>query len=94
MDEAIKRLVNDYALCKNAKDLTVQLGPIRRGLNRLQGDSATLADAVEVWMDLEAEEALQPHQEAVRRRRSQALGAPHAAANLLDPRRVNKMFLL
>ena len=51
MDEAM-RLVSDYALCKNAKDLTVQLGPIRRGLNRLQGDSATLADAVEVWMDL------------------------------------------
>ena len=61
MDEAIKRLVNDYALSKNIKDLAAQLEPIRVALNKLQSDSATLADAVEVWLDLESNELLQPH---------------------------------
>ena len=85
-DEAVRRIVNDYGLYRNAKDLLVQLEPIRAGLNRLQSDSATISDAAEVWMMLTTNRDLEPHTAAVARRCQQALTPVHAAANLLDPR--------
>ena len=52
----------------------------------MQADTATIADAAEVWMDLVGNEQLQDHAQAVRKRCDQALGPVHAAANMLDPR--------
>ncbi|KAF0312541.1 hypothetical protein FJT64_016721 [Amphibalanus amphitrite] len=74
----------DSVSCSTCQEALLE--SIRQALDTLQSDNATLADAVEVWMDLEANEILPPHRDAVRRRRSQALGTVHAAANLLDPR--------
>ena len=85
-DEAIRRIVNDYALYRSAKDLMEQLQPIRVALDRLQSDSATIADAAEAWMMLANDGSLEPHASAVARRCRQALRPVHAAANLLDPR--------
>ena len=78
--------MNDYNLYSQVKHLIGKLEPIRSSLNMMQTDTATIADAAEVWMDLVGNEELQDHAQEVRKRCAQALGPVHAAANMLDPR--------
>ncbi|KAF0290572.1 hypothetical protein FJT64_011209 [Amphibalanus amphitrite] len=68
------------------QDLVCQLEPIAEGVDRLQSDSATLADTVAVFQDLLDNQALAPHHATLERRKSQAVTSLHLAAYLVHPR--------
>ena len=64
-----------------AKHLQKQLGPISKALDQLQSDSATIADACEVWCGLLKEEELAPLHENSRK----MFQPSHFLSNILHP---------
>ena len=44
IDKNTVKLIKDYNLLKQAKDLSKQLEPVAAALDRLQGDKVTMAD--------------------------------------------------
>lgn len=86
IERDIANLINNYNLYKQCKDLMTQIKPISVGLDKLQRDTATLADACSVWLGLAKEQSLQPHIETVGRRMAQALEPFHFLAYLLHPK--------
>lgn len=85
-DENVVRKINDYALYKNAKDLTEQLRPVACALDKLQSDSTSIADACDIWMDLKSNPKLEPHQSAVSKRFRLAIRVEHLVAYTLHPK--------
>ncbi|KAF0288517.1 Mediator of RNA polymerase II transcription subunit 20 [Amphibalanus amphitrite] len=86
MDETVTQRVNSLGLYRSIQDLVCQLEPIAEGVDRLQSDSATLADTVAVFQDLLDNQALAPHHATLERRKSQAVTSLHLAAYLVHPR--------
>ena len=85
IDSNISRLVNDFNLYKQAKDLFQQLKPVATALDRLQSDKAGLADACHEWLLLMENDNLKLHMSAVRKRFDQAIQAFHFLAYILHP---------
>ena len=85
MDETVTQRVNSLGLYRSVQDLIGQLEPIAAGIDRLQSDSACLADTVAVWQELLECEALVPHHAQLNRRKTQAVTSLHLAAYLVHP---------
>ena len=82
----IRNLIQNVGLANEVKHLNSQLKPISNALDGLQSDSASIADACEVWMDLLQEEDLAPYLKTVEKRFNQAMTPSHFLANILHPR--------
>ena len=85
IEDRIKNLIQNVGLFNEVKSLRQQLSPIADALNKLQGDSATIADACEKWLNLLEVPDLEPCQNKVLQRFKQAVNPAHYLANLLHP---------
>jgi hypothetical protein len=86
LESAIIRKIMDYNLFKNARDLAEQLRPISHAIDICQGDSATLADACNVWINLKNNTLLEPHKKHVSARFHKAVLPEHLVAYTLHPK--------
>jgi len=86
IEKNIVKLIRDYNLLKQAKDLVKQLKPVGDALDHLQGDKVNVADACGSWLDLLSDTNLQPHQRAVKKRFEKAIQPMHYFAYKLHPR--------
>lgn len=93
IDIKIQRLVNDYNLFKQVKDLFQQLQPIAKTLNILQSDDATIADACSEWLKLLHCPELIQHKDLVKKRMDLALEPFHFLACMTDPMHKNQDLL-
>ena len=89
IDTRIQRLVNDYNLFKQVKDLLQQLQPITDAVNNVQSDEATIADACYEWLKLKNCPALKPHTDVISKRMYLALKPFHFLAFMTDPKHRN-----
>ena len=85
IDTRIRNFIYNVGLFNDAKNLQSQLQPIASALDKLQSDSATIADACEVRFDLLQLPDLKPYSERVSHRFRQAMTPDHYLANLLHP---------
>lgn len=83
IDTRIRNLIHNVGLFSEVKNL--QLQPISSALDKLQSDSATIADACEEWLNLLLSPDLEPYSDKVRHRFQQAMTPDHYLANLLHP---------
>jgi hypothetical protein len=86
MDKNIVKLIRDYNLLKQVKDLSKQLRPVADALDHLQGDKVSIADACDTWLTLLADSSLQPHRQAVNARFKLAIQPVHYFAYMLHPK--------
>jgi len=86
LDKNIVKLIRDYNLSKQVKDLSKQLEPVGDALDRLQGDKVSIADACDTWLDLLSNSNLQPHKQAVAARFKLAIQPVHYFAYMLHPK--------
>ena len=86
IDKNIMKLIRDYNLLKQVKDLSKQLKPVATALDRLQGDKVSIADACDTWLDLLSDNNLQPHRNVVRARFKLAIQPVHYFAYMLHPK--------
>jgi len=86
IDKNIMKLIRDYNLLKQVKDLSKQLKPVAIALDRLQGDKVSIADACDTWLDLLSDNNLQPHRKAVEARFKLAIQPVHYFAYMLHPK--------
>ena len=93
IDARIVKLINNVGLLNEAKTLHAQLQPVANALDRLQSDSATIADACEEWLSLLTAHALKPHLTTVMKRFKETVTDNHFLENLLHPRYKAKHFL-
>jgi hypothetical protein len=85
-DSPIAKLINNIGLLNEAKNLHSQLQPIAKALDRLQSDTASIADACEEWLVLLQQDELKTHLTTVTKRFKEAVTEFHYLANLLHPR--------
>lgn len=76
----------NFFLHKQAKDLVKQLQPISVALDRLQKDTANIADATHEWLALLQNPELKPHVQAVTDRFTKAILPHHMFAYLMHPK--------
>ena len=80
IDPRIRSIIHNVGLFNEVKHLQLQLQPVSNGLNRLQSDSSTIADACETWIDLLQNSGLQTY---MLHRFQQAMTPTHYLANIL-----------
>lgn len=89
IDQDVARKVQDRAIKRNCEDYLQRLIPISIALDKMQVADCTIADAVEVWKDLEAalSDVLSNPREktALKKRIAANLKPCHYLANLLSP---------
>ncbi|KAM4023539.1 uncharacterized protein ACNLHF_028214 [Anomaloglossus baeobatrachus] len=89
IDANIRSKVLNLGVKRNAEDLLERLKPISIALDKMQKDTATIADATEVWKDLEGSLDLlnlsNNVKVAIQHRKDQALKEEHYLANFLHP---------
>ena len=85
IDIRIRSYIHIVGPFTEVKNLQSQLQPISSALDKLQSDSATIADACEEWLDLLLSPDLEPYSDKVRHRFQQALKTDHYLANLIHP---------
>ena len=85
IETRIQKILHNVGLFNEVKNLHTQLHPISAALDKLQSDSATIADACETWLDLLQSTELEPYCETVDKRFRQAMTPTHYLANLLHP---------
>lgn len=86
IDKNIVKVIRDYNLLKQAKDLSKQLKPVADALDRLQGDKVSIADACDAWLDLLSDANLEAHRQAVIARFQLAIQPVHYFAYMLHPK--------
>ena len=86
IDARISQLVNNYNLYKQVKDLHAQLQSVGKCLDKLQGDSATLADACHEWLGLMKDKNLMQYKNQIAARMKAALQPFHFLAYMTDPK--------
>ena len=92
VDPAIAKLIQKYSLKKEAEYLLGRLKPISVALDKIQGDSCGIADAVVIWKQLEKDLISLDDNgilKAFHDRRSMALTPAHYLAYLLHPQYTN-----
>ncbi|XP_069593638.1 uncharacterized protein [Ranitomeya imitator] len=89
IDANIRSKVLNLGVKRNAEDLLERLKPISIALDKMQKDTATIADATEVWKDLEGSldrlNLSNNVKVAIQHRKDQALKEEHYLANILHP---------
>lgn len=86
IDKCIIQKIMDYNLYRQARDLADQLRPIAEAIDRAQGDSTSLADACDIFLQLLDNPKLQPHKDAIQQRYKQAIQPCHLVTYLLHPK--------
>ena len=95
IDPRICSIIHNVGLFNEVKHLQLQLQPVSNGLDRLQSDSSTIADAcaAETWIDLLQNSGLQTYKDKVLHRFQQAMTPTHYLANILHPQYRGKLLL-
>lgn len=91
LDDSIKAKIMNMGIKKNAEDLLLRLKPISIALDRIQKDSCSIAEAVDIWKQLETD--LKENNildnckvnKCFKNRYDQALKPVHFLAYLLSP---------
>jgi hypothetical protein len=78
--------IMNIGIYRQAKDLVEQLRPIANAIDRLQSDSATIADPTDAFLSLLHKPTLEHHKVAIQKRLDQAIDPCHLAAYMLHPR--------
>ena len=85
IETRIRNILHNVGLFNEVKNLHTQLHPISAALDKLQSDSATIADACETWINLLHSLELEPYRVKVDKRFRQAVNPTYYLANLLHP---------
>jgi hypothetical protein len=93
IDPRIRSIIHNVGLFNEVKHLQLQLQPVSNGLDRLQSDSSTLADACETWIDLLQNSDLQTYKDKVHHRFQKAMTPTHYLANILHSQYRGKLLL-
>ena len=93
IDPRIRSIIHNVGLFNEVKHLQLQLQPVSNGLNRLQSDSSTIADACETWIDLLQNSDLQTYKDKVHQRFQKAMTPAHYLANVLHSQYWGKLLL-
>lgn len=86
IEDHIIRKVTDFNLYRQIRDLAEQLRPVANAIDRAQSDNCRLADACDIFLDLEQNPVLDPHKATVQKRYKQAILPCHLAAYKLHPK--------
>ena len=86
MELSVARVIDNIAVYRNASSLLAQLKLVSAALQRLQQDSCTLGDGVDVWVNLLETAELEPYRPTILKRFQQWLTPTHSAAYLTHPR--------
>ena len=86
MELAVARVIDNIAGYRNATSLLAQLKLVSAALQRLQQDSCTLGDGVNVWINLLETAELEPYRPIILKRFQQWLTPTHSAAYLTHTR--------
>lgn len=88
IDTNIVNIVNNLGIKRSAEELLQRLKPIAVALDKIQRDSCTIADTVDIWKTLEKDLALvtRDTKQKFKKRIQQALSSHHFLANLMHPR--------
>ena len=91
----IRSIIHNVSLFNEVRHLQLQLQPVSNGLDRLQSDSSTIADAcaAETWIYLLQNSGLQTYKDKVLHRFQQAMTPTHYLANILHPQYRGKLLL-
>ena len=86
-DKDIFSKLSNLGIKRSAEDLLARMKPISVALDKVQADKSTIADAVNVWKDLEVslEQSGQNVMKQFKARKAEALTAAHYLANILHP---------
>ena len=88
IDTYIVNIVNNLGIKRSAEELLQRLKPIAVALDKIQRDSCTIADTVDIWKTLEKDLALvtRDTKQKFKKRIQQALSSHRFLANLMHPR--------
>ena len=86
MELAVARVIDNIAVYRSASSLLAQLKLVSAALQRLQQDSCTLGDGVDVWVNLLETAELEPYGPTILKRFQQWLTPTHSAAYLTHTR--------
>ena len=94
MDANICNKVNNIGIKRNAEDLLSLLKPISIALDKTQRDRSTIADAVEIWKDLEGDlnkiGLSKDQKKSLQARKDMAMTPSHFLANMLDTSKMGR----
>lgn len=85
MDKNILTFLDNKGLYRECVNLTTQLSVIGKALDKLQADSCTLGQTVEIWLDVMESKELSSYEDCIKHRLEQALTPIHFIANMTDP---------
>jgi len=88
IDSSIANIVNNIGVKRSAEEFLQRLKPIAVALDKIQSDSCTIADTVEIWKTLETDLALVngDAKQKFKKRLEQALSPYHFLANIMHPK--------
>lgn len=89
VEQRVANKVRDFGIKRNAEDLLARLKPISVALDRMQSETTHIAEAVEIWIELQTKlNDILPGEfkKKLDARMKSALTGAHYFANLTDPR--------
>lgn len=87
IESSIASIVSNLGIKRSAEELLQRLKPIAVALDKVQRDNCTIADAVNIWKQLETDLPLETRdtKQKFKKRIQQALSAHHFLANVMHP---------
>ena len=87
IESSITSIVANLGIKRSAEELLQRLKPIAVALDKVQRDDCTIADAVNIWKQLETDLPLETRdsKQKFKKRIQQALSAHHFLANVMHP---------
>lgn len=85
IDTNILTFLDNKGLYRECVNLHAQLSFIAKALDKLQADSCTLAQTVEIWLDVMENKELSPYKDCIKKRFEEAVTPFHFVANITDP---------
>ncbi|XP_065684897.1 uncharacterized protein LOC124809933 isoform X2 [Hydra vulgaris] len=86
IDPSIGSLIDNLSIQREAINLYAQLKIVGVALDKLQADTTTLSEAVEIWQSLIHNEKLALYKDDILKRFKKAIVPCHFLANLTDPK--------
>lgn len=85
IDTNILTFLDNKGLYRECVNLQAQLSVIAKALDKLQTDSCTLGQTVEIWLDVMESKELSSYKDCIKHRFEEALTPFHFIANITDP---------
>jgi len=89
-DNNIHKILNNVQLYNEALNLQQMLSQIKIALDLLQGDSTSIATAVEIWYNLLNNDILFSKRTLIEKRMKSVLTPAHYLANMMHPKYLGK----